>query len=108
MKSMETQGPSKAFPLLGYLAGLPMQMLCSIINYECHLKFFPWVRTISLYLSDYLELMGNEYPNVSIHLLAFEPQCHRYLSMEGLAEPNRPCVYEGFFLEESRLKTEQF
>lgn len=39
------------------------------------------MRTIKLYLSDYLELIGDEYPKASICLLVSEPQFHGYLSM---------------------------
>lgn len=55
---METQGLSKAFPLLGYLEGVPaMQMLCCLVSYEYYPKFFSQVRTIGffLYLSNCLE-----------------------------------------------------
>lgn len=39
------------------------------------MKFFSQVRTIRLflYLSDCLELRGNEDPKTTIHLLIFEP-----------------------------------
>lgn len=76
MKSMEMQGPSKAFSLLVHLEGLPtVQKICCIISYEHHSKFFSQVRTIRLflYLSGCLELTGDEYPKTSIHLFSFEP-----------------------------------